>query len=189
MPAKVEDLSVPQLKTKLVAAAKETKEAMAEMLYYLRQKIKAQGKKGEGFGAWVEDNLGITRRTADNWANEWAEEEGISKKPTSGKNSKGGGGLGDYDISDGPPKVYFTLNLELTLGEQDDLILAWGMLGEEPATRLIYNTLTAAVKAQEPPKTDIFKVESSELDEIGVLPPKQPAGSERLPFLKDGQAR
>jgi len=35
--SKFADLSITELKTKLVAAAKETKEAMAEMLYYLRE--------------------------------------------------------------------------------------------------------------------------------------------------------
>jgi len=41
---------------------------MAPVLYYLRQKIKAQGsrndlrRKAEGFGEWVEAHLDFTRR-------------------------------------------------------------------------------------------------------------------------------
>jgi hypothetical protein len=51
--------------------AEQTRESMAEMQYWLREKLKVQGtrndlqRKKEGFEAWRETNLGISRRTAD----------------------------------------------------------------------------------------------------------------------------
>jgi hypothetical protein len=190
MPSKFEKLTINQLKSKLVHAAKRSRELMAPMLYYLRKKIKAQGsrndlrRKPEGFGQWVEKNLPITRRTADTWADEWAVAQGLKKPPTSRKISKGDGELGD--ISDGPRKEYFSLNLSLTPSEQEELILAWQVLGEEQATALIYETLTERAKAQGP-KTDSFKMELDELKEVGVVSPKKPATSERLTFAEDGE--
>ena len=189
--SKFEDLSITELNSKLIHAAKRSRELMAPMLYYLRQKIKAQGsrndlrRRSEGFGQWVEKNLPITRRTADTWANEWAVAQGLKKSPTSRKISKSDGQLGD--ISDGPRKEYFSLNLSLTPSEQEELILAWGILGEEQATALIYATLTESAKAQGP-KTDSFKMELGELKEVGVVSPKQPEMSKRLTFLEDGEA-
>lgn len=183
---KLEDLSINELKSKLVSAAKETAEAMAPMLFYLRKKIKAQGKVGQGFGAWVEENLGITRRTADRWANEWAIANKLKDqpKPASRQKSKGDG-LGA--IADGERKEYFSLNLSLTPSEQEQVIMAWEVLGEEAATRLICDTLTAAAKAKEP-KTDTFKIELGELQEVGVVSPKRPARSERVTYAEDGEA-
>ena len=52
---------------------------MRPLLYHLRLKLKAQGKSGAGFGAWVEDHLDICRRTADLWADEWAISKGLMK--------------------------------------------------------------------------------------------------------------
>jgi hypothetical protein len=71
MPAKPENLSISELKAKLKLVAEQTRESMAEMLYWLREKLKAQGtrndlqRRKEGFEAWCEANLGISRRTAD----------------------------------------------------------------------------------------------------------------------------
>jgi hypothetical protein len=75
-------LSVSQLKSALKHCVRVTKERMAPLLYYLRQRLKKQGSRsGEGFGAWVSANLPFTRRTADLWANEWAEAKGL-RTPT-----------------------------------------------------------------------------------------------------------
>jgi hypothetical protein len=71
MPSKEEiaNLSVTELKTKLQAVwrkhEKLCRPQMAPLLFHLRLKLKAQGKKGTGFGVWCEDTLDISRRTAD----------------------------------------------------------------------------------------------------------------------------
>lgn len=70
-------LSIPKLKAELMKLGAKSK----ELLYHLRQKLKAQGKRGEGFGDWVEKNLDITRRTADRWADAYA--ISIGEKTTS----------------------------------------------------------------------------------------------------------
>src|ERR1700687_5546672 len=99
MSIKIEQLKIAELKSRLCQAAKQSRATMAPMLYWLRDKIKKQGKAGQGFGPWVEKHLDITRRTADRWADEWAISEGLKKSPTSRQKSKGGN-LDDTD--DGP---------------------------------------------------------------------------------------
>jgi hypothetical protein len=77
-------LSVAELKAKLETIWSEHEklchEQMAPLLYNLRLKLKAQGKSGAGFGAWVEDYLDISRRTADRWADQWAMSKGLMKQ-------------------------------------------------------------------------------------------------------------
>lgn len=78
-----EKLSVAELKATLEKIwSKHEKlchSKMAPLLYHLRLKLKAQGKSGAGFGAWVEDYLDISRRTADRWADQWAISKGLMK--------------------------------------------------------------------------------------------------------------
>jgi hypothetical protein len=71
------------------------KKEMGPLLYWLREKLRAQGTRNElrdqdkGFGAWVDENLEVTRRTADIWANEYAVANGlIKRKLTFGSTSK-----------------------------------------------------------------------------------------------------
>ena len=78
----IEQLKITELKSRLCQAAKQSRATMAPMLYWLREKIKDQGKAGKGFGPWVEKHLDITRRTADRWADEWAKKNGRKKAPT-----------------------------------------------------------------------------------------------------------
>lgn len=78
----VETLSEEQLKSQLKSYDKRylkpAKQYMAPLLYHLRSKLKMQGSRtGKGFGAWVDANLSITRRTADLWANDWAKKNGL----------------------------------------------------------------------------------------------------------------
>jgi len=47
MPAKPENLSISELKAKLKVVAEQTRESMAEMLYWLREKLKAQGIRND----------------------------------------------------------------------------------------------------------------------------------------------
>jgi hypothetical protein len=92
MADKPETLSEQELKTALRSAWKKheklAKVDMGPLLYWLRTKLRAQGTRNDisdqdrGFGAWVEDNLAISRRTADRWADEYAISAGL-KTPTS----------------------------------------------------------------------------------------------------------
>jgi hypothetical protein len=83
----VETMSLKQLQTELKKFAKMTK-AMGPILFCVRQQMKKQGRKGEGWGAWVEANLHITVRTANTWASDWARANGKMPKTTSGKISR-----------------------------------------------------------------------------------------------------
>jgi hypothetical protein len=81
-----------ELKSAIKSAWKKherlAKKDMAPLLYWLRVKLRAPGSRNDihdkdrGFGAWVEDNLDISRATADRWAEQHALENGL-KEPTS----------------------------------------------------------------------------------------------------------
>ncbi len=168
------DLSVADLKSWLLDATDDYSEEIGEYLYWLRAKLKAQGarndlkSKREGFGPWVEANLHITRKTADKWADDWAEDQNpklpTSRKTTkSGKNKGAGDGCGGR-IVDGPRIVYHNMTLKITEAQQEELILAWEMLGDDDATQLVLNTLLAAAKAANPKPVDSFKVDFGELE-------------------------
>lgn len=78
------NLSIAELKSDLKNLGVKYAEDSKELIYHLRKKLKAQGKCGEGFGDWVENNLDITRRTADRWADAYA--VSIGEKSTSRQN-------------------------------------------------------------------------------------------------------
>jgi hypothetical protein len=66
------------------------KKEMGQLLYWLREKLRAQGSRNDlrdqdkGFGAWVEETIQISRRTADRWADEYGLANGLMKRrPTS----------------------------------------------------------------------------------------------------------
>jgi hypothetical protein len=66
------------------------KDEMGQLLYLLRENLRAQGSRNDlrdrdkGFGAWVEETIEISRRTADRWANDYGIKNGlIKRKPTS----------------------------------------------------------------------------------------------------------
>jgi hypothetical protein len=77
---------------------------LAPLLYFLRERLRAQGARNDlsdverdrGFGAWVEENLDISRRTADRWCDWFAVEAGLKENSTSGHVSKS-----DVDLWDG----------------------------------------------------------------------------------------
>jgi hypothetical protein len=91
-------LSEQQLKTALKAAWKKheelAKEDMAPLLYWLREKLRAQGSRNDihdkdrGFGAWVEEHLDFSRRTADRWCEWYAVTTGLKPASTFGPLSK-----------------------------------------------------------------------------------------------------
>ena len=112
---------------------------MAPLLYHLRAKLKAQGKSGAGFGAWVEDNLDISRRTADRWADEWAIAHGLKKPPkraaTSGQLTK------SKPSVDG--KVTMSVSFIVDEQRQEEFVKAMDILGED-AEAIIFNAVTEA---------------------------------------------
>ena len=85
-------LSVDELKAAIVAAWKKhealAKAELAPMLYWLRDKLSAQGSRNDlhdkdrGWEIWVIEHLDISRRTADRWCAWYAKEVGLV--PTSG---------------------------------------------------------------------------------------------------------
>jgi hypothetical protein len=172
MPAKYENLSISELKSKLIRAAEETRESMAELLYWLRKKLKAPGKRNDlrrkkvGFGAWCETSLGISRRTADRWADDWAIANGKKKKPVPKPTPTSRQDDQRFEESEtSPPKITFNLPLLFTEAEQEKFIEAWEALTDEVATQLVFDTVLEKARALEGPRpADPFQ-----------LPPKMPA--------------
>jgi len=169
MPTKPENLSIPELKAKLKLVAEQTREAMAEMLYWLREKLKAQGtrndlqRKREGFAAWCEANLGISRRTADRWANDWAFANG--KKRKSSKRTSGHRDQKSLnDAETGPPRITFNLPLLLNEGDHEEFMWAVETIGEDEVASLVFKTVTEKAKELEGPRP------SDPLE----LPPRRP---------------
>jgi len=92
-------LSKQELKSAIIAAWKKheelAKQDLAPMLYWLRDKLRAQGARNDltrdkdrGFAFWVEEHLEISRRTADRWCEWYAEKMGYKQDSTSGHVSK-----------------------------------------------------------------------------------------------------
>ena len=54
--------------------------------------------------------------------------------------------------------------------EQEELVLAWVVLGEEQASRLVYDTLISAAKAQQPTH-ESFGTDDGEVQQIGAVSP------------------
>jgi hypothetical protein len=79
------------IKTEWKKHEESAKQDLAPLLYYLREQLRAQGarndlsvvEKDRGFAAWVEENLDITRRTADRWCEWFADEAGFKQNSTS----------------------------------------------------------------------------------------------------------
>jgi hypothetical protein len=95
-----EMLTEQQLKSALKSTWKKYEKPAqletAPLLYWLRIRLRAPGARNDisdkdrGFGAWVDDNLGISRRTADRWADAYGEANGlIERETTSSQLTKG----------------------------------------------------------------------------------------------------
>ena len=147
----LQKLNEQELKSAIISAWKKheelAKKDLAPMLYWLREKLRAQGARNDiadkdrGFGAWVEDNLDISRRTADRWADEYAISEGMKKpsnktKPTFSHPSKS-------LAPDG--KVTVNVNFVLTEQDQAEFLEAMDILGAD-AERIIYDAVINAAK-------------------------------------------
>jgi hypothetical protein len=146
-------LTEAQLKSKLCDTWAKHKDAirkeMAPPLYHLREKLKAQGKAGSGFGAWVEQNLEICRRTADRWADGYAKKEGLkstSDSVTESKTKKGTSG----QVSKSDRKVTVDLNFPKK-DDADDFRAALKLLGAAEAHDIIWNAIITAAHALKKP--------------------------------------
>lgn len=97
--SELQKLNEEELKAAIKSAWKKyerlAKKEMGQLLYLLREKLRAQGSRNDlrdgdkGFGAWVEQTIEISRRTADRWADEYGFANGLMKrKATSGHVTK-----------------------------------------------------------------------------------------------------
>jgi hypothetical protein len=85
--SELQKLNEQELKAAIKSAWKKherlAKKEMGPLLFWLRVRLRAQGSRNDihdedrGFGAWVEENLDISRRTADRWANEYGLANGL----------------------------------------------------------------------------------------------------------------
>src|ERR1035438_3388848 len=163
----IEQLKIAELKSRLCQAAKKSQETMAPLLYYLRQKIKAQGsrndllRKAEGFGQWVEAHLDISRRTADRWANEWAVSKGLRKlsksKPTTFRQKS----------KSEPNKFVASLTMSLSKERHVLFVEALKILGNDAAEQVIYDAvITAAEGAKKKPAQSVKGSERQKLTSL-----------------------
>lgn len=152
----LENLSVNELKAELTdswskyrgAAEKE----MAPLLYHLRERLKSQGTTGAGFGAWVEDNLDISRRTADRWANDYAVVKGLKKPP---KPKKATFRHVSKSLASNPDgKATVSVQLALPADEALEFQAAMEMLGAE-ATEIIRDAVISAARDLKKPAESV----------------------------------
>jgi hypothetical protein len=71
-----------ELKQAILTRWGQSEKELGPLFSKLRSKLKASGKKGQGFGTWL-DAHGIPRSTADRWANNY--EIGIGSRPAKAK--------------------------------------------------------------------------------------------------------
>jgi hypothetical protein len=93
--SELQKLNEEELKAAIKSAWKKyerlAKKEMGQLLYWLREKLKAQGirndlrQEDKGFGAWVEQTIEISRRTADRWADEYGIANGLMKRKSTSR--------------------------------------------------------------------------------------------------------
>lgn len=152
----LEKLTAVELKAKLSRAWKKYQRAaersMAPLLYFLRKKLKAQGKTGAGFGVWVEDNLDISRRTADRWADTWAISKGLKKPSSRGGQTFRQVSKSSKQTTDG--KLVAKLSFVLTEREHEEFMAALQILGDK-AERIIFQAVIDAAGSMKRPSASV----------------------------------
>ncbi len=93
--SELQNLNEEDLKAAIQSAWKKyeraAKKEMGQLLYWLRDKLRAQGSRNDlrdrdkGFGAWVEETIEISRRTADRWADEYGLANGLMKRKSTSR--------------------------------------------------------------------------------------------------------
>jgi hypothetical protein len=156
LPSELSILSVKELQSLLKNMFGRYKQTMGPLLYWLREKVKAKGKKGQGFGVWVEANLeDMSRDTADRWADEYAISQGLKPKPL-GKMPKGSAsarkGIKDQSHPDADPNDPHPVPFQLPLNADEEKVFleAWNKLkaaiGEDKAVRLVFYAVVSATE-------------------------------------------
>jgi hypothetical protein len=173
-----ENLSVADLKERLEKIWHKhemlCRESMAECLYWLRKKMRAQGArndqkkdKPEGFGAWCEANLHITRRTADKWADAWAIAQGLKKPSKKTPKTFRPDSKSDKGNAAGDGTVVVTYQMTLTEQENEAWLAALKALGSA-AQKVIFDAVIDAARVPKKPAMSATE-----------------AGSKRMTFLDD----
>jgi hypothetical protein len=136
-------LTVTQLQSELKKTWQRYSAVKAEMsplLYELRRKLRAQGKKGEGWAAWVEaGHIGISLKTANRWADEIAGEKGTSSRKSRGGLKARAAETPVWKFS-APTTAWFTSERQRELNEAIQIV------GDNRAAQLIYEAITAEVE-------------------------------------------
>jgi hypothetical protein len=158
-------LSVAELKATLEKIwrkhEKLCREQMAPLLYHLRLKLKSQGKSGSGFGAWVEDHLDISRRTADRWADQWA----ISKDLMKPRKASTFRQMSKSEKKSPDGQITVPLSFTLREEEADKFFAAMQILGDR-AREIVYAAVMSAAyppeeQAQSQPTAQSASAQSS----------------------------
>jgi hypothetical protein len=168
--SKIEDLSVTELKNKLEKIwhkhEKLCRDSMGEYLYWLRKKMRAQGArndkkkdKPEGFGAWCEANLQITRRTADKWADVWAIAQGLKKPPKKTPKTFSTDSKSDKGNPAGDDTVVVTYQMTLTQDENRAWLAALKALGSA-AQKVVFKAVLNAARVPVPKKPAMSATEA-----------------------------
>jgi len=93
--ADIRKLNEDELKAAIKSAWKKLerigKKEMGPLFYWLREKLRAQGSRNDlrdrdkGFGAWVEQTIEVSRRTADRWADDYGLANGLMKRKSTSR--------------------------------------------------------------------------------------------------------
>jgi hypothetical protein len=166
---KIEDLSVTELKNKLQTIwrkhEKLCRESMGEYLYWLRKRMRAQGArndkkdKPEGFGAWCEDNLSITRRTADKWADDWAIAQGLKKPSKKTPKTFRTTSKSDESNAAGDDNIVVLYQMILTRDEHRAWLAALKVLGPA-ADKIVFNAVLDTAHVPVPKKSVMSATEA-----------------------------
>ena len=134
---------------------KAVKEEVTPLLYHLRKKLHSPGSRtGEGWAAWVDENLSISRRACDLWTAEYAKKHGLpgfgQDEATSSNFARGNGHYQPpKKTADG--KVQSTVSWVGTKEEEEQVNQAWKALGER-AGEIAFKAITEAAATAEPGK-------------------------------------
>lgn len=173
----LQKLLTDRLEASWLGFERQVKTAVAPLLFHLRLRLKKPGSRtGGGFGKWCDANLPVSRRTADRWADDYAESIGrpTSSQQTKGAKKKGQKSKARRTANGKDDGAQHTLQLATLTSEQrdafDKAVEALKAAQEDPALICLNALVQAAAKlasAPKPPATE-NRVQAT---------PKKPAGS------------
>jgi hypothetical protein len=163
---KAENLSVLELQSRLQNIwrkhEKLCRQAMGEYLYWLRKKMRAQGARNDkkdkpvGFGAWCEENLHITRRTADKWADDWASAQGLKKPSEKELKTFRKDSRSDESNSNEDGTIVVSYQMTLTKEEEKTWLAALRILGPR-AQKIVLDAVVNAVRTPKKPAASVIE--------------------------------